>query len=197
MLFHRSLGTVLVASMTEYQLIEISNQQSYRTAFHMEMTPRIECVNGAAYTSLNDLKAVLTATQTGGEIVFDARGRLMTASRQPLAGGEVQYHLVYKLSEAGVELAATVTGAAAAPVRLLVPVVSRASERMELPDMRTVRIARAKGTLTVTTDSATGFEAVPKERTFNLVPGFEAVPLAVLLQPGIETRVRIEGQSKG
>ena len=30
--------------------------------------------------------------------------------------------------------------------------------------------------MVIRTDAAQGFEAVPKERTFNLVPGFECVP---------------------
>jgi hypothetical protein len=186
MLFHRGLGPVLVASMTEYQMIEISNQQMYRDGAHMELTPRIECVSGETYTSLSDLKAVLTAaTETGGEIVFDARGRLMTAARQPLSGAG--YHLVYRLGEGGVELTASGT----VPARLIVPVISRADERLEQPDARTVRIAKPKGTLTVSTDAAKGFESVPKERTFNLVPGFEAVPLVVELKAGEETLIRI------
>jgi len=108
MLYHGGLGPVLVASMTEYQMIEISNQQAYRSGPHMEMTPRIECVNGGTYTSLNDFKAVLTATQTGGEIVFHAQGRLLTATRQAPAGGDIAYHLAYRLSEGGVELTALV-----------------------------------------------------------------------------------------
>jgi hypothetical protein len=41
--------------------------------------------------------------------------------------------------------------------------------------------------------AAVGFEVVPKERTFNLVPGFEAIPLSVVLEVGRDTRVRIWG----
>ncbi len=196
MLYHRALGPVLVASMTEYQMIEISNQQAYRGGPHMEMTPRIECVSGATYTSLNDFKAVVTTAEADGAIVFDARGRLLSTSRQTLAGGDVAYHLVCRISAGGVDLEATVTGAVAAPVRLLVPVVSLAGERVELPNGRTVRIAKPKGTLTVTTDAAEGFEAVPTERTFNLVPGFEAVPLSVMLKADETARMRIEGATK-
>ena len=50
--------------------------------------------------------------------------------------------------------------------------------------------------LTVHTDAAAGFGTVPKERTFNLVPGFEAIPLSVVMQPGQEVRVRIEAPAK-
>jgi hypothetical protein len=197
MLFHRELGPVLTASMTEYQMIEMSNQQAYREGPHMELTPRIECVNGGTYTSLNDLRAVVAAKQSTGEIVFDARGRLLTASRQSLSGGDICYHMIYRLSEAGVELVASVSAAGPAPVRLIVPVISHAGERAEQPDVRMVQIAKPGGTLTVNTDAAAGFETVPKERTFNLVPGFECIPLSVQLQSDKETRIRIEGAVKG
>ena len=34
--------------------------------------------------------------------------------------------------------------------------------------------------------------AISKERTFNLVPGLEAAPLTLILEPGIATTIRIE-----
>jgi hypothetical protein len=58
------------------------------------------------------------------------------------------------------------------------------------PDAKTVRITKAKGALVVTCDA--GFEAAPKERVFNLVPGFECVPLTVEMELGKEVRVRLE-----
>ena len=36
------------------------------------------------------------------------------------------------------------------------------------------------------------FEAVPVERTFNLVPGFECVALEVAMEVGKDVRVRLE-----
>jgi hypothetical protein len=195
-LYHCGLGPILVASMTKYAMIEMSNQQQYRDGPHMTLTPRIECSGKETYTSLDDLKAVVTATQMGGEIVFDAQGRMLTTGHKAVPDEDVLYHLVYKLSDADVELVASVSGAGPAPMRLIVPVIARTDDALEQPDARTVRIAKAKGTLTVSTDAAEGFEAVPKERTFNLVPGFEAIPLAVVLHAGKETWVRIEGAAK-
>ena len=159
----------------------------------MALTPRIEYAGAQTYTSLNDFAARVTAEQRTGEIVFDAQGRLLTAARQPVAGGDIGYHLEYRLSDAAVELVATISAAGTAPVRLIVPVLARASERAEQADAHTVRIAKPKGTLTITTDATDGFETVPVERTFNLVPGFEAVPLSVVLKPGVSVRVRIAG----
>ena len=82
-------------------------------------------------------------------------------------------------------------------MKWILPVIVRANEEFEQTDAQTVRIAKTKGTLTVSTDAPQGFEAVKKERTFNLVPGFEAIPLVMVLDPGSDTRVRIWGTMTG
>ncbi len=195
MLYHRVLGPILTASMTEYKLVEISNQQAFRDGPHMTLTPRIELVTGeganVTYTSLSDLKAVVTATEAGGEVRFEARGRLLTASGKPVAVGEVRYWLKYNLGASGVEIVARVDGAGVgAPVRFILPVISRSDEAVVRADAGTVRIAKVKGSLVVKTDAA--FEALPTERTFNLVPGFECLALAVPMEMGKEVQVRLE-----
>ena len=193
LLYHTGLGPILVASMTKYALIEISNQQQYRGGAHMTLTPRIECAGKETYTSLDDLKAEVTATQPGREVAWDVKGRMLTTRRKPMSEDGVLYHLEYRLSPEGVELVAGVNGAGPAAIKWILPVIARADEAFELKDARTIRIAKAKGTLTVSTDAPEGFETVPKERTFNLVPGFEAIPLTVVLEPGRDTRIRIWG----
>jgi hypothetical protein len=195
LLYHKTLGPVLVASMTEYAMIEISNQQAFGDYPHMTLTPRVEWVSGGkTYTSLSDFGAVVTVTESGGEIVFDARGKMLTSGHQAPSQGEMGYHLVYRMSEDAVEVIASVSGAAGSePVRLILPVVASRDERVDVVDAATVRIAKAKGGLTVRAQGGSGFETVPKERTFNLVPGFECVPLEVRIKPGDEVRVRFEG----
>jgi hypothetical protein len=46
--------------------------------------------------------------------------------------------------------------------------------------------------LTVSTDASSGFDARFKEKTFNLVPGFEAFPFMVVLPPGKQARIRLQ-----
>ena len=194
-LYHVELGPVLTASMTHYEMIEISNQQQYRRQVHMPLTARIEfTADGTSYTSTEDFKAEVTAKHEDGQVTFEARGQMLNNFHKPPSGGAVSYRLTYTLSESGVEIAAVSDGegARAANLRLIVPVVSRSSEALEQPDGQTVRITKAKGTLTVHTDAALGFGTVAKERTFNLVPGFEAVPLIAEMKPGKTIRVRIE-----
>ncbi|HEX7157388.1 MAG TPA: hypothetical protein VF214_00125, partial [Edaphobacter sp.] len=191
LLYHRTLGPVLVASMTEYQMIEISNQQAFGDYPHMTLTPRIEFVSDKTYTSLSDFKAEVIARNEASEIVFDARGQMLTAGHEPPRNGEVGYHLSYRMSEAEVVISASVSQGATAPVRLIVPVVARSDEQLEVTSAAEVRITKQRGRLRVRAEGAEGFDDVPKERTFNLVPGFECVPLALTMQAGREVRVRI------
>ena len=192
LLYHMQLGPILTASMTEYLMVEIANQQQFREGPHMALTPRIECVDGETYTNLNDFKAALTASERGEEIVFDAQGQMLTASRKPVSAGEILYYMVYRLSESGVEIVASASGRPSAPIKLIVPVIAREGDRVEQIDAHTVRVIKAKGALTVSTDASSGFDASFKEKTFNLVPGFEAFPFIVVLAAGKQARIRLQ-----
>ncbi len=196
LLYHRRLGPILTSSMTKYQMIEISNQQAFLDKPHMPLTPRIEYATQQTYNSLNDFQADLrkAVDSTGSRVAFDALGRLLTASRQPVPGGDIRYHLSYNLSESTIEIIAYASGTISntASLRFILPVVSPSSEAVEQADSKTIRIRKPGGTLTIRTGAAQGFEMVPKERTFNLVPGLECVPLAVAMQPGQEIWIHIE-----
>jgi hypothetical protein len=200
LLYHRRLGPILTASMTEYEMIEISNQQAFRDTPHMPLTPRIEFVpagTSRAYTNLNDFEAVLAAASSPSEIAFDARGRLLSAAHQSVPGGEMRYHIIYRLTEMSVEIVASASGgeASGAGLQFILPVISRAAERVERVGPGSVRITKPSGILSVRTSAPQGFEAA-LERTFNLVPGFECVPLAIKLLPGEEVTLRIEASPK-
>jgi hypothetical protein len=196
LLYHQTLGPILTASMTEYQLIEISNQQVHLDKPHMPLTPRIESAGKQTYTSLSDFEATIIPhyEQVGAAqlIHFDAKGRLLTASHQPPPTGEARYQLTYSLTQSAVEIRATAEVSADAPVQFILPVISRATETIAQPDSKTIQITKPNGILTIRTNAPQGFEAIPKERTFNLVPGFEAIPLTITMQPGHEIHIQLE-----
>jgi hypothetical protein len=193
-LYHTKLGPILSASMTRYEMIEPSNQQQERAASHMPLTPRIECTAGDTYTSLNDYGASLSAAHLSAAVAFKAHGRLMSNAHMPMEGDGLLYEVSWTIDDATVELRARVTGKlpASASLQFIVPVIALESERVELANPQSVRISKPKGSLMVSVDGGNRFEPIPGERTFNLVPGFEAVPLIVMIQPGKEVGVRIE-----
>jgi hypothetical protein len=192
LLYHQALGPILTASMTEYQMIEISNQQAFLDKPHMPLTPRIESVAKQTYTSLSDFEAALTSTATPTQITFEVHGRLLTASHQPLPHGEAHYHLSYALTKSTVEIIASVEAPSHTPLQFILPVISQSTETVAQPDPGTVSLTKARGTLTVRTNAPHGFEAIPKQRTFNLVPGFECLPLTIAMQPGQEIKIHLE-----
>jgi hypothetical protein len=179
-------------------MIEISNQQVHLDSPHMPLTPRIECVALQTYTSLSDNSAVLTAAATPTQIAFQALGRLLTAAHQPLTTGGLHYHLSYILPPTVIQIVISTdaTAEAPAPLSFILPIVARSDEAVEQVGTDAVRITKPFGTLLIRTDGPKGFSPVPKERTFNLVPGFECVPLSIPLQPGKEARIQIEATAK-
>jgi hypothetical protein len=196
LLYHQQLGPILTASMTEYQMIEISNQQVHLDIPHMPLTPRIELPGKQTYTSLSDFEAVLTTKATSSEVTFNASGRLQTASHQPPPTGEARYHLTYNLTKSTVEIIATVDTASQSPLQFILPVISSSTEPVDQPDPQIIRITKPTGTLTIRTDAPQGFAPIAKERTFNLVPGFEAVPLTIPMQPGQMIQIHLEDKFK-
>jgi hypothetical protein len=200
LLYHQTLGPILTASMTEYQMIEISNQQAFLDKPHMPLTPRIELAGKQTATSLSDFEATITylIAQVGAskQVVFEAKGRLLSASHQPPPTGDAHYHLTYNLTDSAVRITASVDAPSQIPLQFILPVISRSSESVAKPDPKTIRITKPNGTLTVSTDAPQGFETIPKERTFNLVPGFECVPLTITMQPGQEIHIHLEALLK-
>jgi hypothetical protein len=193
LLYHQTLGPLCTTSMTQYRLIEISNQQVHLDSPHMPLTPRIELTADAkTYTSSSDFAATLTAAASATRVSFEARGRLLTAAHQPPAGGDLHYNLTYNLTQAVVEIIASTD----ATSNFILPIIAKQNETVEQPDPQTIRITKPAGTLTITTDRPNAFNPIPQQRTFNLVPGFECVPLILPLTPNKEIRIQLEASAK-
>jgi hypothetical protein len=160
----------------------------------MPLTPRIELTDKQTYTSLSDFEAALTTNATPQQITFEAKGRLLTASHQPVPNFKTNYHLTYILTESSVEITASLESALSAPTQFILPVISSSAEQVTQPDPKTIRITKPHGTLTIHTDAPQGFDPIPKGRTFNLVPGFEAIPVTVTMQPNHEIRLILESE---
>lgn len=191
-LYHRSLGPILVGVMTQYQIIELPDQQAPRYPPDMTLTARIECAaENQTYTSLSDFKATLSANATPQEISFVAEGKLLAMDHQGPPEGDVHYHLAYRLTEAKVEIVASTDTAGPAPARFIFPVVSPHGEATKQIDPKTARVEKQDGHLLVRTDAPEGFEMQDSKRIFSLVPGIECLLLSIPMPPGRETRVEL------
>jgi hypothetical protein len=162
----------------------------------MPLTPRIESAGKQTCTSLSDFEATIITDSTPAKITFEAKGRLLTASHQPPHTGEAHYQLTYNLTQSTVEIRATANAPAQTPLQFILPVISKSTESVTQPDPKTIRITKPSGTLTIHTTAPEGFNPIPKERTFNLVPGFEAIPLTIPMQPGQQIQIHLQGELK-
>lgn len=188
MLFHQTLGPILTASMTEYQIIEVSNQQQHRDTPHMTLTPRIEIpATPKPFTSLNDLAATLTAESSPGKITFHVQGLLQTSKHAPYPA---TYDLTYILNHTAVEITAVFNSSSDTPASFVLPIISRSTEPFATPKSTTLRVTKPAGALLIHTDVP--FAPLPPDRTFNLVPGFECIPLMVPMHANSPIHIRLE-----
>jgi len=184
LLFHQRLGPVFAASLTHYKVVEVANQQVPKDAQHQVLTPRIEAADDDRVSSLNDFSARIEATGNASKVAFAVEGSLQTIGHQ--ASGAV-YRFGYTLGET-VTITAQVTGGTGV---LVLPVIVGEGEAISPAGPGAVVVAKSRGRLRIVTDAAAGFEPLPAQRIFNLVPGFQAVALRVALADGEPVQVTL------
>ncbi|MET3666063.1 hypothetical protein [Caulobacter sp. 1776] len=195
LLYHQALGPVLTASMTRYKAVEITNQQAPIDATHQPLTPRIEVTQDKeAFTSLADLTAEMTVESDGQRVRVVSRGRLLTPEGKGLDPA-VAYALIYDLTPEGLSVTARVSGLGEGrSARLIMPLIARRDEATSQPDARRFVVARKGGRILVKSADH-DFEPLAVPRVFNLVPGFQAAPLAIALNDGQIARLEISAQT--
>ena len=192
LLYHTELGPVLSASMTEYRMVEEHNQQVHGNYPTMCLTPRIEYRNeGNVYTSLSDLKAKVNMEKDEKGVLITATGSLQTIKHDVPQNEEILYRMAYRFTDTFVKITATVTAGKVDGLRLIVPVVSSHDEGVKMNGLQSICIKKPEGILIVRTDAAGGFEKFGEERVFNLVPGFECLPMTLVF-PGVGKEVSVE-----
>ncbi|MES2392455.1 MAG: hypothetical protein V4555_12500 [Acidobacteriota bacterium] len=193
-LYHQQLGPILTASMNRYQLIEPANQQQFLDKPHMCLTPRIEAVvDGKTYTSACDPKASLTHTESANSALFTATGHLCDTSGKPAHSDAISYRFTYLISPESVKIIARVSSKPTAETKLIVPIIASAEHGTWQPYPHKAIIHKnGDHSLWIETAESDAFDPFPKERTFNLVPGFECVPLSLPLKADRDGYVLLE-----
>jgi hypothetical protein len=174
MLWHSALGPVLLASVTEYGLMEPSNMQPPREGPPVPLTPRVETEeDGVTYRSVNDLTAQVHHQSGPDGIRFEIRGE-MKDRRQRGPADPAPFRLEYELANDHVVVRAWPSGARRA--WLVLPFVCSRDE----PARRIeggIEIEKPGGRLQVTWNAPEAGTDL-SGRVFHPVPGFQALPLA-------------------
>ena len=193
LLYHNKVGLICTASMAVYKLQEADNQQ-LAPGKDIALTPRIETyVNNSWYTNLFDLEATYTATDKNQQIEFNAKVQLKNEAREVVSNTASDFNLSYICTEQNLEIIVSTLQDIKQQTAFVLPIVSPKGELVEQIDANEIRIKKTNGIVKITANVVLAIEEMPKSRTFNMVPGAEAIPiLANFKDVEKEIRIRIE-----
>jgi len=185
MLWHQQAGPLFAGSMARYHLVEKNNMQLYPEDH--PLTPRVELwEDGEWFAQLYDLGAKVSASDKDGVIRFDVAARLLNEARKP-SRGKADCPLIYQLDAETLTITASAPGA-----RLVLPVVSPNGEKV-MQTANRIEIHKPQCKVVIEANAPLRIQETARPRIFNLVPGFEAVPvIAEIPTDGkLECRIRV------
>lgn len=179
--WHEAVGPLFVASMAKYILVEKFNQQLNPDEEDFALTPRLEStIDGKWYTNLYDLEAkVKTTDDAAGRIEIKAEVQLLDENQRSPTTGELRHKIDYTIDERGFTF--SIEGGVEAPgaVRLVLPLVSAATDKVKRINESTIHVVKPEGTVIVKATGLLQLEEMKRERVFNMVPGVQALPLVL------------------
>ena len=180
LLWHEKAGPLLSASMNEYQMQEAGNMQPDTDPLSMPLTPRIELLKGGTFMNICDLKATMETKDEAHSTSVTSHSRLVDKDQNSPASGEIkcQTDYTFQTNKVIVEFNSETT-VASEPVRVVIPVISNASEMVEVIGKRLIQIQKKNALVKITSDSDLVILPTTGNRVFNFVPGLEAIPLAI------------------
>lgn len=191
MLWHESAGPLLTASLTEWSMNEPHNMQPVTDKFSMPLTPRLEIVCGdRRFNHLYDLEAKIEKEETADAVEFRVQARLLYAPvKKPHAAvspesGEAACTLAYRFTADAVEISARMLKTPECDrLEFVLPVISPTGEKVAREDSGRYIIHKPGGKVVVGSNVPMALPEFDRERVFNHVPGFEAVPLVANWNP--------------
>lgn len=193
LLYHNKVGLICAASLAVYKQMEPLNQQD-QPGKDIALTPRLETfVDEKWYTNLFDLTSTFNFRDSRGEITLNGNVRLKNEAREIVPDTADSFELFYKCTRQQMTIQAKATQPIQNPTAFVLPVLSPGGEKVEQVDLRTIVITKPEGNVKVTADVPLKIKDTPGGRTFNMVPGVEAVPIEAFFEPGQqELELRIE-----
>ena len=176
-LYHNKLGLLLSASMAEYKMVEVNNQQP-APGEDIALTPRVESYfKDEWYTNLFDLEATLESSDKEGIIEILSHTKLKKQTRETLNGSASEFKILYRCSENEIKLTARTEQKILEQTALVLPVISPAADEIIQITTKEITIQKPGGLLRIKSNVPLSIKNMPRSRTFNMVPGVEAVPI--------------------
>ena len=184
LLYHNKIGLLCAASMAEYHLVEKNNQQVQPNK-DIAFTPRIETFkDGKWYTNLYDLPATITSKDENGTIELLANVALKNVERDLVKETASAFKIGYMCSENEMNIKATTAQKIITPTAFVLPIISPSSEVVTRVSNTEITVQKPEGLVTIKANSPIKIKAIEGSRTFNMVPGVEAIPFEVFFDEG-------------
>ncbi|MGB6221936.1 hypothetical protein [Haloferula sp.] len=178
-LFHNKVGMIFAASMAKYLEVEPLNQQANPDG-DFAFTPRVEIrKDGDWFTNLYDLKAEVEYKADGDRIQFDIKTTIQDKDRNLPEGEPSKFDLRYVFENDATTITAKRSEKAAgmSDASLVLPVISPSGEAVRQVSESRIEITKPGGTLVIEANVPLSIQKTKKGRSFNMVPGCEAVPI--------------------
>ena len=176
-LYHNKVGLLCAASMAEYALVEKNNQQLQPNK-DICLTPRIETFKDEMWhTNLYDLPATVTSKDENGTIELLAKVMLKNVDRKEVEGTASAFDIIYKCLTDKTEIKISTEQEIKAQTAFVLPIVSPSSEVVTNVRKNEITIQKPEGLVTIKANVPLKIKAMSGSRTFNMVPGVEAIPI--------------------
>ncbi|WJJ97723.1 hypothetical protein [Algibacter luteus] len=185
-LFHNRVGLLCAASMAEYHMVEKNNQQP-QPGKDICLTPRIETFKDKVwYTNLYDLPATVTSKDENGNIELLANVKLKDVDRNVIENTASEFFISYICSADIMKIKVNSKQVVSEPTAFVLPIVSPNKEVFNQVSDTEISIQKSEGLVTVKANAPIRIKEMEGSRTFNMVPGVEALPLEVFFEEGIK-----------
>jgi hypothetical protein len=176
-LYHDKVGLLCAASMAEYALVEKNNQQPQPNK-DICLTPRVEVFKDDVwYTNLYDLPATVTSEDADGTISLIADVKLKNVDRKEVEGTASAFDIIYKCSTDKTEIRVSTGQDIETQTAFVLPIVSPNKEVVTKISDTEMTIQKLEGLVTITANVPLKIKDMEGSRTFNMVPGVEAIPI--------------------
>jgi hypothetical protein len=183
-LFHNKVGLLCAASMAEYSLVEKNNQQP-QPGKDICLTPRVEVFKDEVwYTNLYDLPATVNSKDENGTIELLADVKLKNVDREEVVGTASAFDISYNCAADKIEIKVSTQQDVKEQTAFVLPIVSPSSEVVTNVSENEITIQKPEGLLTIKANAPIKTKEIAGKRTFNMVPGVEALPLEVFFEEG-------------
>ncbi len=181
LLWHPLTGPIFTASLADYIPVEAHNMQPPPEAGNFTLTPRLEAtIDNNRFSNIYDLNAQITSTDQSGQIQFNIQTQLKDAKAN---ADNARCNLRYSINIDSVKFEATAISlpTSLAEIRLILPVISAISEPIQRLSSNIISIRKPSATLKIQSSAPIQIDSPLTSRRFNLIPGFQTIPLSCAL----------------